>query len=301
MIQSYNSIGGERRYTGELGLTGLNRSDWGLRWNHSQEFSSLTRGSLFLDFPQHRSVYGSTNLSHLMGSLYLGTNLSANRSLTGFRVSGWEADFYLETTPFRIGRSGYMFAFGGNASTNRYRAGDFVSNAQTQGVQARFFSTPFPLDRDTTLTNYVTLGNTWTNRGQGGSSLIATLSLNRDIGRDASMQVSYDFTRLPNLLPDSGQHRVSMNFQAGAGSKWRLYIYNSIFLDADSASALADFSYNFARRWRFAASATIQKFASASYQDYEFGLAHNVGGRDLYLSWSTFNHRIFFSIEASRF
>src|SRR5207248_2794383 len=52
MTQSYNSVGGSTHQTGQLGFTGLNRSDWSFRWNHSQEFTPEMRGSMFLDFPQ---------------------------------------------------------------------------------------------------------------------------------------------------------------------------------------------------------------------------------------------------------
>jgi hypothetical protein len=299
--QSYNSLGAGPRYTGDFGFTGMNRSDWGFHWSHSQEFSQEMRGSFFLDMPQHRSMFLSSNLNRQLGMFYMGMNLSANRSLSGPATTGSEADLYLETIPRKVGRTGYMMAFGGTATVSHNVAGDIRSNYMTQGVQTRFFSSPFRLDKHTTLTNYLTVGQLWTNSGQSGSTINASLSARRTFWNGANLQLTYDFTRQPYLLTQGGSHRVSMNFVASGGGKWNLFLYGSTLLDAANSSLIGDFNYVIAPRWRLSLSATLQRFATASYRDFEFSLGRSVGGRDLALTYSTFNHRFFFDIEASRF
>jgi len=302
LLQSYNSVGGgERRFTGEFGFTGLSRSDWGFRWSHSQEFSPTTRGSLFLDFPQHRSVYLSTNLNRQMGALYMGLNLSANRSLSGFNSSGLQGDVYVETTPRKVGKTGLMYAVGGTATAVRTRALNYTNNSLSQGIHARFYSQPFRLDHSTSLTSYVTIGNLWSNQSNDGLTALASLSATRTFGSSANLQLTYDFTRQPTFLTGGGSHRLSANFFADGGNRWNFYFFSSVMLDAPTASLFSDLSYSFAPRWRFSLSATLQRFASGLYRDFEFGIARSIGGRDLVLSYSTFTHRIFFDIEASRF
>jgi hypothetical protein len=301
MIQDYNSNGTARRFTGELGLTGITRTDWGFRWNHSQEFNSDTRASFFLDLPQHRSVFASTNLNRELGPVHVGLNLSGNRSLSGFKSSGSEADTYIETTPRKVGKTGYMMAFGGTASTARTKTEGFASSVASEGIQTRFFSKPFSLGNGTTLTNYVTVGNAWTNQGRSGPTLLTSLTANHTFRGGAALQVTYDYSHTPASLVNVGSHRLSTNFVMNGGSRWNLYFYNSTILDAGVSTTISDFNYAIAPRWRMTLSASVQRFSGSQFRDYQFGFARSISGRDFVLSYSTFSHRIFFDLEASRF
>jgi hypothetical protein len=300
-IQQYNSTGTARRYTGELGFTGLSRSDWGFRWNHSQEFNADTRASFNVDLPQHRAAFISTNINRELGPLHLGLNLSGNRSFSGYHSVGTEADTYLETTPGKVGKTGYMMAYGATASTIHTKNEGYVSNIATQGIQTRFFSKPFSLGGGTTLTNYVTVGNMWTSQGKSGPSLLSTLTAAHTFKGGASLQMTYDFTQTPAELIDTGKHRLSTTFAVNGGSKWNLFFYNSMLLDARVSTTITDFNFSVAPRWRVNLSATLQQFAGSQFRDYTFGFARTIGGRDFLLSYSTYSHRIFFDLEASRF
>ncbi len=301
MIQQYNSSGAARRYTGEMGLTGISRTDWGFRWNHSQEFNTDTRASFALDLPQHREAFLSSNLNRELGPLHLGLNLSGNRSLSGSRSSGSEADAYLETTPRKVGKTGYMMAFGGTASMAHTKYEAFANSIASEGVQTRFFSKPFMLGRATTLTNYVTLGHAWTNQGRSGPSILTSLTMNHTFHGGATLQTTYDYTKSPAAYINTGSHRLSTNLVMNAGGKWNLYVYNSTLLDANVSTTIGDFNYAIAPRWRMTLSATLQRFTGSQYHDYQLGFARSISGRDFVLSYSTLSHRIFFDMEASRF
>jgi hypothetical protein len=301
LVQQYNSNGASRRYTGELGFTGLSRSDWGFRWNHSQEFNSDTRASFNLDLPQHRSVFVSTNLNREMGPLHVGLNLSGNRSLSGYRASGSQADAYIETTPRKLGKSGYMMAYGATASAAHYKNEGFANNVASEGIQTRFFSKPVTLGRGTTVTNYITVGHAWTNQGRSGPSLLSTITANHTFSGGASLQMTYDYNETPAALIDTGKHRLSTTFAMNGGGKWNLFVYNSMLLDARVATTITDFNFAIAPRWRITLAATLQQFAGSQFRDYQFGFARSLGGRDFVLSYSTYSHRIFFDLEASRF
>jgi hypothetical protein len=301
MIQQYNSSGTARRYTGELGLTGISRSDWGVRWNHSQEFNADTRGSFNFDLPQHRAAFLSTNLNRDFGPLHLGLNLSGNRSLSGYESSGSQLDGYLETTPAKVGKTGFLMAYGLTASSADNKTQGFTNSIASQGVQTRFFSKPFTLGRNTTITNYFTLGNTWTNRGRSGPSFLSTLTATHTFNGGANLQMTYDFAQTPATLLDTGKHRLSTTFSVNGGSHWNLFVYNSMFLDANISSTITDFNFAIAPRWRMTLSATLQQFAGSQFRDYQLGFARSLSGRDFVLSYSTYSHRFFFDLEASRF
>ncbi len=299
LVQSYNSLGAGSRYTGQLGLTGLTRSDWGVRWNHSHEFSTDTRATFFLDFPQHRSVYASTNLQRQMGPFLMGANLSGNRTLTGFSSTGMMGDLYLETVPKRVAKTGYTYALAATAGYSDLKAGPYSNRAMTEGLQARFNSSTFRLDRETTLTNYFTVGNAWSVGGQSGMTALASLSANRTM-KHANLQVSYDYTRQPTFLFD-GSHRVSANFLATPNNRWNFMLYASTMLDAPSSSVVADLNYAFLPRWRWTFSANMHRFVNGNYRDLEFGIGRTLGGREFILSYSTYTHRFFFDLQANRF
>jgi hypothetical protein len=301
MVQQYNSTGTARRYTGEVALTGLSRTDWGFNWNHSQEFNSDTRASFNLDLPQHRAIFGSTNLNRDFGPLHAGLNLSGNRSLSGYQSSGTEADAYLETTPKKFGKTGYMVAYGATASQTHNKNAGFASSIASEGIQTRFYSKPLTLGRATTITNYITVGHTWTDQGRSGPSLLSTITASHTFSGGANLQMTYDFVQSPAALINSGKHRLSTNFAMSSGARWNIYFYNSMLLDANVSTTITDFNFAVAPRWRLTLSATLQRFAGSQFRDYQFGFARTLGGRDFVLSYSTYSHRIFFDLEASRF
>ncbi len=299
LIQAYNSAAPRARFMGEFGFTGVNRSDWGFRWSHSQEFGSDTRTGLHLDFPQHKSVFGSGNLGKRLGNLYLGLNATANTTLTGPSSSGTHADAYIETMPARVGATRAYYSMGANVSTSRTRSGDYSSYGLTRGVQARVFTPSVRLDRATSLSNALTVGHTWSERSASGTSIMASLTAMRSLGGNSSLQLGYDYVHQP-VSYSEGDHRVSMSLSANE-QRWGLYLYNTAVLDAGVLSIVGDVHYTLAPRWRIAVSASSHRHSVGSYTDIIMSLARNVGGRDVVLSYSTLNHRFMLDLEATRF
>ena len=299
LLQGYNSLGGSGRYTGQFGFTGITRSDWGFRWTHSQEFTTDARGSFYLDFPQHRSVYGSANLTKQMGPVYAGLNISGNRSFSGFSTAGFDTELYLETLSKRLGATGYYYALGTTTAMQQVASGPYRTWVQSQDVHARIYSNPVRLDRDTVVTNNFTVGNVWANQG-GGASVIASLAASRRL-RGASLQLAYDYTQGPTLLATEGHHRLSLSLITTASGRWSTAVAGSMMLDAASSSLMANVSYAVAPRWHLSLASSLQRFVGGQYRDYELGIGRTLGARELVFSYSTFSHRIFFDLEAGRF
>jgi len=299
LLQGYNASAGGRRYSGEFGFTGLTRGDWGFRWTHSQEFGRDTFTGLHVDFPQHRSVFGSGNLSQRIGNLRFGLNGTANTSLTGFASSGTHADLYVETAPAKLRKTAALYALGANASTTRLASGDIKSYSLSEGIHARLFTPSVRLDRSTTLSNAVSVGHQWNNHGTGGAVVYATVSAMRSLGGNRTLQVGYDFVHQPVSVTE-GDHRLSLSLGA-SDARLGVYLYNTLMLDTGAMSLIGDVQLSLAPRWRLGVSASAQRYLSGSYTDVIVGLARNIGGRDVVLSYSTFNHRIMLDLEATRF
>jgi hypothetical protein len=202
----------------------------------------------------------------------------------------------------KVAKTGYTMSVGGTTTDSHMQTANYISDGLTEDLHMRFMSNQFRLDRQTSLSNSFSVGNVWANGGTvaGGASLLATLSANRQLFKSSSIQLTYDYSRLPSEYT-GGSHRLSANLTASAGTKWSLYLYNTMMLDAQSSSTTADFNYTFASRWRVTMSGTMQSFSGSQYRDYDIGIARTLLGKDLLISYSTYNHRVFFDLEASRF
>jgi hypothetical protein len=300
ILQGYNSVSGAR-YTGQFGLTGINRSDWGVRLTHSQEFSQDTRGTLFLDLPQHRSIFGSGNLTHQMGPLSLGINLSASHSIRGLDSTSAFGDAYLETLPKKVGKTGYMYALGGTTSYSETHLPSLASSALTEGIHARFYSTPFQLGKGTTLTNFLSVGNQWSSVASASGLNVNTSLVAEKQLKGANLHLGYEFNRLPVRIFDTGSHKLSFDMTASHGDRLHATLLASMMLDSPSSTFVGELNYLLAPRWRFSLQASMQRFVLGNYRDIEIGLSRTVLGRDLVVYYSTFSHRFFFDFEASRF
>jgi hypothetical protein len=147
----------------------------------------------------------------------------------------------------------------------------------------------------------MTVGNIWADQGRGGSSVVSSLTATRTLGAGASLQMTYDYAHQPDFITGGGNHRLSTSLLMNGGSKWNLYLFSTMALDAKNTSIISDLNYAIAPRWRFNLSTTIQEFATAHYKDFSFGIARTISGRDFLLSYSTLNRRLFFDFQASRF
>lgn len=301
MIQAYNSNGGDHRYAGEFNITGITNSDWGVRWNHSHELNQNTMSSLYLDVPQHRALFGQANLTHQWNNLRFMANISGNRSINGLSASGEEADFSVGTMPKKIAGTPYMMSLNADANMLHTKSLGFTNSVTSQSMNMQLTSMALRLGKQTSLSNYMTFGNVWANEGRGGANVTSNLTLMHSFGPRASMQLAYDYQKQPLTLLGTGNHKISTMLRISGGSKWDLFLFGSSMLDALNSTLVSDFNYSIAPRWHVNFSSTLQQFTTASYRDFSLGIARTVGGRDVVLSYSTFNHRFYFDLQANRF
>ncbi|NUQ69800.1 MAG: hypothetical protein HUU17_03175 [Chthonomonadales bacterium] len=300
VLQSYAQTPRSGRYSGEYGFTGLTRSDWGFRWTHSQEFGTDTLTSLHFDLPQHRSVFGSGNISHRLGNFRLGLSGSAHTTLTGPTAVGSYASAYLETRPAKIKGTPAMIAVGGTATTTRTSSAASRTYTLSEGLQVRMFTPSIQINRATSLTTALTVGHLWNNTGTSGSTTYATIGATRSLGGSSALNLAYDYVHLPVASVD-GSHRVSLSLGT-TESRWGLYLYNTYMLDTQALSFIGDLQFTLAPRWRFGISASVQEYvAGGGYSELIFGLARNIGGRDIVLSYSTYLRKVMLNLEAAHF
>ena len=171
-----------------------------------------------------------------------------------------------------------------------------------EGVNVHIFSRPILVDKHTTFTDSVTVGNTWAGHEGAGLTSLATLALDRTLGGGGSMNLTYDLVYQPNTFIDSsGRHRVSASYTYNKSKKLSITVFGSGYLDTADDSLLADITYRLDARWRLIGQATLEKESGLSYTDYEMTIGRRFGARELQLTYSTYLKRISVDFTATRF
>jgi hypothetical protein len=298
VLQGYSSAG-STRYEGAYGFTGLLRSDWGFRWTHSQEFTSASQGSLYLDFPNHDSVFSSLNYTQQAKFLHWGLDLSGGEAFSGVPNNSENSNFYVESNPYRLTKTMSLTLGSSTTQEHVYAAG--VTQSETlEDLTMRTSSRPVHLDKLTTFTNTETLGQMWTNQGASGIEALATFSLDHTVPHGGTLNLSYDLITQPHTLEyTGGNSRMSLSYTMPTGHKLQVTLFGSEYLDTSGTSLIGDVAYRVDSHWRLLMDATLERFAGDSYEDFEFTVGRRLGTRELQLTYSTFLKRISFDFTAT--
>jgi hypothetical protein len=331
--QAYNGKGGTE---GVFAVTGVTRQDWGARLNHAQRFGGdgATRGNFYVDFPAHRDLFGTAQLSRHVDALRgMTLNLAASGSRSaGYRdeltdtVSGRGGDLrgqlYADTDPHSLfGTPRLQFSF--NAGTARqlyYGANASTASAvSTHSANLRLYTMPLPVSRATTLRQSLTLGQTWVDGRlresaspnaasialRDGASVLGTTALNHSLGKLGAVGLTYDYQQTPFLSGfagvGSGRHRLGMTAFLSGGQAWRLNATATKSLDRPTESLFADLNVSLGGPWSAGILTSATRFQSARYNDVQFRLARNIAGREVAVYYSTLSRRFQFDLAGARF
>lgn len=307
---------------GTIALNGLTRQDWGARWNHGQSIGPSARGNLYVDFPNHRDLFASTNLSRAFKGFSLNASASGSRIQVldvagGTRTAGGDirAQVYAETDPrAALGTPRVQYAL--NLSTarqgfygpQRENLGGVV-NTQTAGM--RLFTSPLPISLGTTLAQSLSIGQTWTRGGlatgggRSGASVLGTTALTRSLGRLGTGAITYDYTQTPLLYGSytggTGRHRLGGNLFLGAGEKWNLSLAASHSLDRVSSTLYGNLQFSLGGPWRGRVTLSGSRVPGFRYGDAEYALIRRIAGRDVAVYYSTTSRRFQFDFTGARF
>jgi hypothetical protein len=231
------------------------------------------------------------------------------------------ASLYAETQPHRLlGAQGLLFTFGtrftsehdDNATTTALTtAQQQLQNGlplpltpaiseTSQEVTMRAFTRPVALDKRTNMTASFTYGHVFSSPIDSGQEGIGELALLRAVP-GGTMSLNYSYRSLPTgLTGANGKHLVSAGYNVAVSKRFEFSLNGSDYLDADSQSLLGDLIYRINSNWRILGLATLQRYASQTYNDLEFTLGRRIGARELQLTYSTYNKRISFDFTATR-
>lgn len=281
--------------TGDIfNLSRITSSDWGAWWRHARRWGDRLQTHAYVEFPDHRALFATGNISHQGGDLNAYLSLTANAP-RGFPLTTF-SELSLQTTPKPLGRTGLQWSF---ISSSGYATGLTAGKAFSQSVQARLALPGLRLSPSTVATTALTAGRNLAGSTSGGVANFI-FSLSQRVGSSANLSVNYMYDQRPGFGPGN-RHRVGGQFLLTRGNKWSLSTIGNYSLDGGSASLFGQLSYYISEGLRVDLRSTYFRTRNFPFSDYEIAIAKTLMGRDLIVYWSKQRHRIQVEYAAATF
>lgn len=265
--------------------------DWGARWTHRTQFDNNSQVYSYVDFPSHRSLFGSLNYSRSFTGWMMSLNTRASKVISGDGTLGTDAYIQTRAKPALGGAFNYSFSTKVSMdSRNKDRFGT--------GVGLQLYGKPRKLGFLGNLNMSLVAGQNW--GMYGGPSFAANTGLSRTLGRTGNLSMDYSYTFYDQASKYSA-HRISMNLMLMPNAKWNAYFNATKGLSDGTLSAFGSISYQFAPTMRLDVLGTYQKYGAYSYPDTQFALAKAIGKQEFSLIWSTSAQRFRFEFSPLRF
>lgn len=306
--QSYD-VG--RNGSGQFLVNGITRSEWGAQWSHTQRLDEATTGYMFVDYPSHRGLYASSNVSRQFGAFSLNLNASGSHDpgIDGYAASSYNINTYLQTNPRLLGRTGINYSADltvqqGKLIEKSPDTGTITTPISNRSVDLRFFTAPIQVNKRTQITNSLTVGQVW-----GGISnrlaptVNASVSLTRTFRQSDLLTLNYTYRYDPLLsqlgTPSSGlnpleallysstQHRLSATYLTNPLPRLSVALSGGYGLPLNDRSVFGTVRYRINSDWGLGVTASYEQYVVDNYQDLEYSVSRKIFGRDFVLYYST--------------
>ena len=320
--QSYE-IG--RGGSGQFLVNGITRSEWGAQWTHTQRIDESTSSYLFVDYPSHRSLYASSNLSRQFNGFSLNMTASGSRDPgeDGYSASNTNLNIYAETNPHPLGRTNLSYTTDfsvqkGQLVEEAPGTGRVVTPISTDSVDVRLFTAPLHLDRRTLLTDSFSVGQAWS--GIGGRiapTVDASLGLTRSFRKNDSLRLNYTYrydpllsqigsyssglNPLEALLRSNTQQRLSATYVTLPLPRLSVSFSGGYGLPLNDRTLFATALYHVNNDWGLGLDASYERYVLDSYRDVEYLVSRRIFGRDLVFYYSTKTKKLRFDLAGSSF
>lgn len=275
---------------GGMIFSGIGRSDWGAGIRQYWKFNDRASMSAQVDFPAHKSLFGSGMVQHVFDGFQATLSANSSRSIRGPKYQSENYAFVVEKDPTRLGSYGKLY-LGLTATQSRTQSTYFNREQEAYGARARFQMIPKAVDRDTTLNASAMVSRLYGSNTNEGLTFLADFSLSRRLGRSASMLVSYNFAEDAYTSSLTGRHSLSLQTYYSAGNT-SISLFGSKSLDLDRHNYFVDASYRLSSLWRLSSSHTISRYVGQSYVDGYYMISYRLGYREVGLLYSTDTKRL---------
>lgn len=276
---------------GGFGLQGLGRSDWGVTTRQYWRFNDSTTLSVQLDFPANSSLFGNISLTRPFPGLQLAYNGNWGRSVRGSRFQNDQHYLTLEKDPIKVGKLPVRLFYGITGSTSNYVTASSRSSQSAFGITARARTLPLRLDRRSTLSASLRVGQLSGHNARDGLTISSTTTVSSSLNPSTTAVLTYDYLNDGFNAQYIGRHRVSsqLSWYRGAVS---FSTFATKSLDIDRLNGYADLSYRFGPLWRLGSYFSLDRYRGSTFEDLSVVASYRLGVRDIGLSWSQRTKRL---------
>lgn len=298
---------------GVLQLSQITTNDWGAHFSHSQRFGGNTQSYMYVDYAEHKDLFGSFNIDRSFETFDLGMNLYASKYSEG--TNSVSTDFHAQMHPKPVGKLpfNYMLSTHVGYSAQNYLdtsvGYETVTDPSTgmqvlepivvwtkenvggfnESLQGDLYSNPLPLSKNVFLSTSVSLGYLWSGMAQDatGLSKVASAIMRWNVSPAQSLQVGYSFADRPSVYSTvSGKQNLTASWRYSLGNKLTASAYGIQGVDYSATNLYGDLSYRVSRLWRVGVRSTWNKYGAISYDDLQIQLGRMVGTREVSVVYS---------------
>lgn len=316
---------------GSLVFNDVVSSDWGVRYSHNQELGSKTNANFYFDYPAHKDLYGTLNLSKSFSGFSMNIDLDGNHDR--YDNTSTSSTFSLQTKSAKIRKTNISFNVSGSVSKSRREWGydnqqKYTVDTSTQRISTNLATTPISLSKNIKLRSSLGLGYQWQDSTNNqlettGLTTIGSSVLDWKLSKNNKMQLSYRYIQRPSYtrsfkdgkMVDTKPARqsISANWRFGKPDKWIMSIYGIKGLDYPNMSLFGTLNYRINSQWRLGVRATSNLYKhrvyangnfvehTNSYDDVELVLGKKFGDQEIAAVWSKSDGRILFELGSGAF
>ena len=308
---------------GQFLVSGITRSEWGAQWSHTQRLDETTTGYLFVDYPSHRSLYASSNVSRQFNGFSFNLNASGSNDpgYDGYSAQSLSMNAYIQTNPRPLGRTGINYTNDlavqtGTLISKTPDSGKTVTPINTRSVDMRFYTDPMHLDKRTVLTNSLTVGQAWGGlHNQLAPTISASLGLTRTFRQSDSLSLNYTYrydplltqlgtytsglNPLSALILSPSQHRLTATYRAIPFKRVQMSLSGGYGLPLNDRSLFASATYRVSSNWGLGVATSFESYLDDRYSDLEYSITRRVLGRDLVFYYSNRSKKIRFDFAGA--
>lgn len=278
-------------FDGGLTVFGMGRSDWGFGIRQMWSNADSTTLTAQLDFPAHRSMFASANLSRQFAGFSANLNGNYGQSLSGGFYQSNSANLVVEKDPIKVGKLPFKIFVGLTANQSTFSGQGTSSSQQATGVQTRLVSSPFKLARNYSLNVSYSLGYMQGSNVTQSLRQVGTLNLTGNPAPGLYFNASYEFLDDGFISTLLGNHKVGLEAYY-QGGPWSLSGYMSRSLDIDRLTASARMRYQLGPLWKVSYGYYFDQFGPDSFLDQSVIVSYKLGFREIGISYSGRTKRI---------
>ena len=309
--------------TGLFLVNGITRSEWGAQWNHTQRLDPVTTGYLFVDYPAHRSLFASSNISRQFTGYTVNASASGSDDpgADGYKAKSYSLSTYVQSNPKAISHSILNYSTDltvqqGSLTETAPGTGTVTTPISNRSVDVRLFTQPLQLGKRTNFTDSLTVGQVWSTQNNRLAPVVsASLGLTRTFRKSDSLALNYTYrydpllsllgspssslNPLEALLRSSTQQRVTATYLTVPLPRLTVAFSGGYGLPLNDRSLFASAHYRINTNWGVGVVSSYEEYVIDSYRDFEYSVSRKVFGRDLAVYYSTKTKKVRFDFASA--